>query len=174
MSNLWCKDKWFLQLLKAIWWLLCMKKLLSLLQFCFVRNEFKLMTNQIMNIKVHNSPRFMPARSFVVFCSVVVVRFLIYLCDIYTHNDKTSDCLRQNQNDRKCTHICWNGMLLSGVPDLWDRNKILRSCDDLSHLHVPDCIWVFFYFVWFVSIHHNFQFHFESCTYCNILDIYLL
>ena len=32
---------------------------------------------------------------------------------------------------------------------------------------------VFFYFVWFVFIHHNFQFHFELCTYCNILDIYL-
>ena len=42
---------------------------------------------------------------------------------------------------------------VSGVPDLWDRTKILR-CDDLSHLHVPDVIWVFFYFVcWF--IHHN-------------------
>ena len=63
--------------------------------------------------------------------------------------------------------------LLSGVPDLWDRNKILRG-GDLSHLHVPDCIWVFFYFVWFVFIHHNFQFYFELCTYCNILDIYLL
>ena len=61
---------------------------------------------------------------------------------------------------------------LSGVPDLWDRNKILRG-GDLSHLHVPDCIWVFFYFVWFVFIHHNFQFYFELCTYCNILDIYL-
>ena len=62
---------------------------------------------------------------------------------------------------------------LSGVPDLWDRNKILRG-GDLSHLHVPDCIWVFFYFVWFVFVHHNFQFYFELCTYCNILDIYLL
>ena len=63
--------------------------------------------------------------------------------------------------------------LLSSVPDLWDRNKILR-CGDLSHLHVPDCNWVFFYFVWFMFIHHNFQFYFELCTYCNILDIYLL
>ena len=63
--------------------------------------------------------------------------------------------------------------LLSGVPDLWDRNKIL-SCGDLSHLHVPDCIWVFFYFVWFVFIDHNFQCYFELCTYSNILDIYLL
>ena len=66
--------------------------------------------------------------------------------------------------------------LLSGVPDLWDRNKILRD-GDLSHLHVPDCtccIWVLFYFVCFVFIHHNFQFYFESYTYCNILDIYLL
>ena len=32
---------------------------------------------------------------------------------------------------------------------------------------------VFFYFAWFVFIHHNFQFYFELCTYCNILDIYL-
>ena len=32
---------------------------------------------------------------------------------------------------------------------------------------------VFFDFVWFVFIHHNFQFYFELCTYCNILDIYL-
>ena len=61
---------------------------------------------------------------------------------------------------------------LSGVPDLWDRNKIL-SGGDLSHYQVPHCIRVFFYFVWFVFIHHNFQFYFELCTYCNILDIYL-
>ena len=53
--------------------------------------------------------------------------------------------------------------LLSGVPDLWDHNKILRCCD-LSHLQVPDCIWVFFYFVWFVFIHNNFQFYFKWCT----------
>ena len=65
------------------------------------------------------------------------------------------------------TTTCYSGSL-SGVPDLWDRNKILR-CGDLSHLHVPDCIWVFFYFVWLVFIHHNFQFSFELCTYCNIL-----
>ena len=47
--------------------------------------------------------------------------------------------------------------LLSGVPDLFDRNKIL-SGGDLSHYQVPYCIRVFFYFVWFVFIHHNFQF----------------
>ena len=61
---------------------------------------------------------------------------------------------------------------LSGVPDLYDRNKIL-SGGDLSHYQVPHCIRVFFYFVWFVFIHHNFQFYFELCTYCSILDIYL-
>ena len=61
---------------------------------------------------------------------------------------------------------------LSGVPDFFDRNKIL-SGGDLSHYQVPHCIRVFFYFVWFVLIHHNFQFYFESCTYCNILDIHL-
>ena len=64
------------------------------------------------------------------------------------------------------------GKLLSGVPDFFDRNKIL-SGGDLSHYQVPHCIRVFFYFVWFVFIHHNFQFYFELCTYCNILDIYL-
>ena len=52
---------------------------------------------------------------------------------------------------------------LSGVPDLFDRNKIL-SGGDLSHYQVPHCIRVFFYFVWFVFINHNFQFYFELCT----------
>ena len=50
--------------------------------------------------------------------------------------------------------------LLSGVPDFFDRNKSL-SGGDLSHYQVPHCIRVFFYFVWFVFIHHNFQFYFE-------------
>ena len=62
---------------------------------------------------------------------------------------------------------------LSGVPDLWDHNKIIRG-GDLSHLHVPNCIWVFFYFDWFVFIHHNYQFYVELWNYCNILDFYLL
>ena len=62
--------------------------------------------------------------------------------------------------------------LLSGVPDFFDRNKILSGYD-LSHYQVPHCIRVFFYFVWFVFIHHNFQFYFKLCTYCNILDINL-
>ena len=61
---------------------------------------------------------------------------------------------------------------LSGVPDFCDRNKIL-SGGDLSHYQVPHYIRVFFYFVWFVFIRLNFQFYFELCTYCNILDIYL-
>ena len=55
---------------------------------------------------------------------------------------------------------------------LFDRNKIL-SGGDLSHYQVPHRIRVFFYFVWFVFLHHNFQFYFELCTCCNILDIYL-
>ena len=63
-------------------------------------------------------------------------------------------------------------LFMSGVPDFFDRNKIL-SGGDLSHYQVPHCIRVFFYFVWFVFIHHNFQFYFELCTYGNILDIYL-
>ena len=40
-------------------------------------------------------------------------------------------------------------------------------------IQVPHCIRVFCYFVWFVFINHIFQFHYELCTYCNILDIYL-
>ena len=63
-----------------------------------------------------------------------------------------------------------NEPLLSGVPDFFDRNKILSGYD-LSYYQVPHCIRVFFYFVWFVFIHHNFQFYFKLCTYCNILDI---
>ena len=54
---------------------------------------------------------------------------------------------------------------------IWSQQDL--SGGDLSHYQVPHCIRVFFYFVWFVFIHHNFQFHFELCTYCNILDIYL-
>ena len=40
-------------------------------------------------------------------------------------------------------------------------------------IQVPHCIRVFFYFVWFVFINHIFQFYYELCTYCNILDIFL-
>ena len=65
-----------------------------------------------------------------------------------------------------------SSMSLSGVPDFFDRNNILSGYD-LSHYQVPHCIRVFFYFVWFVFIHHKFQFYFKLCTYCNILDIYL-
>ena len=53
-------------------------------------------------------------------------------------------------------HVFWY-ISLSGVPDLWDHNKIL-SGGDLSHYQVPHCIRVFFYFVWFAFIHYNFQF----------------
>ena len=48
---------------------------------------------------------------------------------------------------------------LSGVLDFFDRNKIL-SGGDLSQYQVPHWIRVFFYFVWFAFIHHNFQFYF--------------
>ena len=57
-----------------------------------------------------------------------------------------------------------SGLLLSGVPDLWDRNKIL-SGGDLSHYQLPHCIRFFFFFVCSVFIHHNFQFYFALCTY---------
>ena len=44
--------------------------------------------------------------------------------------------------------------LLSGVPDFFDRNKIL-SGGDLSHYQVPHCIRVFFYFVLFVCVYSS-------------------
>ena len=69
---------------------------------------------------------------------------------------------------QKCFHLMTSS--LSGVPDYFDRNKILSGYD-LSHYQVPHCIRVFFYFVWFVFIHHNFQFYFKLCTYWNILLI---
>ena len=83
---------------------------------------------------------------------------------------------RQCETSLQCNAVShWLGAKLeslSGVPDFFDRNKIL-SGGDLSHYQMPHCIRVFFYFVWFVFIHHNFQFYFEICTYCNILDIFL-
>ena len=60
--------------------------------------------------------------------------------------------------------LCWESIgntvntpqgWLSGVPDYFDRNKILSGYD-LSHYQVPHCIRVFFYFALFVLIHHNF------------------
>ena len=83
-----------------------------------------------------------------------------------------------------------NYIILSGVPDFFDRNKILNGGDCPASrttlvatrfrvavicpiIQVPHCIRVFFYFVWFVFINHIFQFYYELCTYCNILDIYL-
>ena len=73
----------------------------------------------------------------------------------------------QRQTTLQCIFL-----LLSGEPDYFGRNKILSGYD-LSHYQVPHCIRVFFYFVWFVFIHHNFQFYFKLCTYCNILDVNL-
>ena len=69
-------------------------------------------------------------------------------------------------------HVRQLKFFLSGEPDYFGRNKILSGYD-LSHYQVPHCIRVFFDFVWFVFIHHNFQFYFKLCTYCNISDIYL-
>ena len=82
----------------------------------------------------------------------------------------TSHGVVHHGTGRHYSDVAWASF--SGVPDFFDRNKIL-SGGDLSHYQVPHCIRVFFYFVWFVFIHHNFQFYFELCTYCNILDIYL-
>ena len=63
-------------------------------------------------------------------------------------------------------------MSLSGVPDYFGRNKILSGYD-LSHYQVPHCIKSFLLFCLICVYSSQFQFYFELCTYCNILDIYL-
>ena len=62
-------------------------------------------------------------------------------------------------------------VFLSGVPDYFGRNKI-SSGGDLSHYSSASLYQSFLLF-WFVFINHIFQFYYELCTYCNILDIYL-
>ena len=44
-------------------------------------------------------------------------------------------------------------LLLSGVPDLFDRNKILSGYD-LSHYQVPHCIKSFLSFIWLCNQKH--------------------
>ena len=58
------------------------------------------------------------------------------------------------------TRCLFTILLVSGVPDLWDRTRIL-ICDDLSHLPVPDYIWVFFYCLFLVySSQYSFYFNY--------------
>ena len=104
-----------------------------------------------------------------------------------THDALTISLLRQNddatsfwRNDDVIIASCagWDPLwtmrthLLSGVPDylVATRFRVAVICPIIQ---VPHCIRVFFYFVWFVFINHIFQFYYELCTYCNILDIYL-
>ena len=48
-------------------------------------------------------------------------------------------------------------------------SSVICRFQGLSYSHVPECI----EFSFILFIHHNTHFYFESCTYCNILDIYL-
>ena len=57
------------------------------------------------------------------------------------------------------------GLLLSQQDFEWRWSVPLFQC--LTVLEFS------FDFVWFVFINHIFQFYYELCTYCNILDIYL-
>ena len=94
----------------------------------------------------------------------ILSTFINISCDdVLSVNEMLLKCVINNKSD---------DLSSSGMPDFFDRNKILSGYD-LSHYQVPHCIRVFFYFVWFVFIHHNFQFYFKLCTYCNILDINL-
>ena len=63
-------------------------------------------------------------------------------------------------------------MFLSGVPDLFDRNKfwVVVICPIIKYLTVLEFSFILFDLCLFITI---FNFIFELCTYCNILDIYL-
>ena len=63
---------------------------------------------------------------------------------------------------RLCCPACWTSLIAT-------RFWVVMICPIIKCLTV---LRVFFYFVWFVFIHHNFQFYFELCTYCNILNIH--
>ena len=104
---------------------------------------------------------------------------ILKLADVSPNYKKSDNLVKGNYRPvsvlttlSKLYESTMNDQLLSGEPDYFGRNKILSGYD-LSHYQVPHCIRVFFYFVWFVFIHHNFQFYFKLCTYCNILDINL-
>ena len=77
-----------------------------------------------------------------------------------------------------CVPTAW-GILISGLNCLCPASRTtlvatrFRVAVICPIIQVPHCIRVFFYFVWFVFINHIFQFYYELCTYCNILDIYL-
>ena len=72
-----------------------------------------------------------------------------YICNVISHwlRSFTRDQSQRIETGPRCHPKNGLGELsLSGVPDLFDRNKIL-SGGDLSHYQVPHCIRVFFYFV---------------------------
>ena len=86
-----------------------------------------------------------------------------YLIQLPYHQRRSISRFHCRNNKLPITHgrdveIVVDEMLLSGVPDLCDRTKIQR-CGDLSHLHVPDSIWVFFLLSIFVySSQYSFLF----------------
>ena len=73
---------------------------------------------------------------------------------------------KENIEDIKDLHHCPACLTTLIATRFW----VVMICPIIKCLTV---LRVFFYFVCFVFIHHNFQFYFELCTYCNILDIYL-
>ena len=71
--------------------------------------------------------------------------------------------VRLELKGKHCCPACWTTLIAT-------RFRVAVICPIIQ---VPHCIRVFFYFVWFVFINHIFQFYYELCTNCNILDIYL-
>ena len=148
-------------------------------------NAFQIKTNHYQSIWLY--------RTSVLFCNNILLVFLIY------HKNVTIDKLHKSfwivSYDRSTypfiimlimliikliitnNHI--NAFIISLLPDycpacrttlVATRFRVAVICPIIQ---VPHCIRIFFYFVWFVFINHIFQFYYELCTYCNILDIYL-
>ena len=123
-------------------------------------------------------------------CSNIVIGVIYRMLNssVDTFNERISDILNVIQKEHKLCYLLGDlnidflkadehratGELLDcpacRTTFIATRFRVAVICPIIP---VPHCIRVFFYFVWFVFINHIFQFYYELCTYCNILDIYL-
>ena len=84
-----------------------------------------------------------------------------------------NDCLSNGRIQVCCAGLCGGCKIYCPASRTTLVARRFRVAVICPIIQVPHCIRVFFYFVWFVFINHIFQFYYELCTYCNILDIYL-
>ena len=102
----------------------------------------------------------------------LITSLTIVYSTVYSDADQ-----RKHQSSASLAFVRGNHLGPVNSPHKWPVTRKMFPFDDVVMIcPIIKCLTVlrvFFYFVWFVFIHHNFQFYFELCTYCNILDIYL-